>query len=440
MKRKINRGMLQLALLAIAATFLIITAVYYSLFRNQVINDLAISAKLIEASHYFDDTSIDTSTIHLSDEIEELRVTWIDVDGQVLYDNGYDVSSMENHNSRPEINEARDTGSGQSMRHSNTLNQNTFYYALLLKNGTVVRVSTDASNILSVYLSVIPILILIIVIIIFIAVQISHVLTTQLISPIEDMARHMEDSDNKAPYKELEPFAAMIRKQHLDILMAAQARQDFTANVSHELKTPLTAITGYAELINNNMVDKDQEKHFIVEIIKNSNRLLSLIDDILRLSDLDRTEENTLTETVDLYTIVEECMDELTVNAMKREVELQFAGDHTNVRGDSGMLKELVENLVQNAIRYNNPGGHVWVSVKNEDGPCLIVKDDGIGIPEADQGRIFERFYRVDKSRSKATGGTGLGLAIVKHIVEIHSAKLTLASSPGKGSVFSVHF
>ncbi len=440
MKRKINKAMLQLALLAIAATFLIITAVYYSLFRNQIINDLSISARLIEASHYFDDTTIDTATIHLSDEIEELRVTWIDENGLVLYDNGYDVSDMENHNSRPEVEEARKSGIGQSMRHSATLNQNTFYYARLLDNGTVVRVSTDASNILSVYLSVIPILLVIIVIIILVAIQISHMLTTQLIRPIEAMAGHLEDSETNAPYKELEPFAAMIRKQHLDILSAAQARQDFTANVSHELKTPLTAITGYAELISNDMVDKDQEKHFIAEIIKNSNRLLSLIDDILRLSDLDRTEDNSVTEVLDLYKIVEDCMEELSVNATSRDVKLAFSGDHVKVRGDAGMLKELVENLVQNAIRYNNPGGHVWVRVAGDDGPSLTVKDDGIGIPEADQDRIFERFYRVDKSRSKATGGTGLGLAIVKHIVEIHSAKLTLHSALGEGSEFKVQF
>ena len=266
-------------------------------------------------------------------------------------------------------------------------------------------------------------------------------LTKQLLFPIETMAENLGDSDYESPYKELEPLAEMLRSQHTDILAAAKARQDFTANVTHELKTPLTAISGYAELLDGGMVGEEQQKHFYQEIRKNADRLLALINDIIRLSDLDRKGHEPSFGVIDLYEVVKECMDELTVNAKQRNVNISLDGESCNVHGSKDMLKELVENLAQNAIRYNNAGGKVWVSVTKRDGrSVLTVKDNGIGIPVSEQERIFERFYRVDKSRSKATGGTGLGLAIVKHIVEIHDAKIELDSAPGVGTTISVLF
>ncbi len=432
--------MLQIALLAIAATFLVITAVYYGLFVRQIQSDLAISARLLQASGYFENPDIDMDSIAISDAIEELRVTWIAADGTVLYDNGNDVTRLENHGDRPEVIEALEEGSGQDTRRSSTMNASTFYYALRLDNGTVLRVSTEANNILAVYIKALPLLLLIIVVLIFVTITISHVLTRQLVSPIEAMAQHMEEAGAVTPYKELEPFAEMIRKQHVDILAAARVRQDFTANVSHELKTPLTAITGYAELIDSGMVDETSQKHFVEEIIKNANRLLSLINDIIRLSALDRSQLESGMEAIDLYNLVLDCMDSLKINAANRGVHLFFDGEHCSMTGDRQMLRELTENLVENAIRYNNEGGNVWVTVRKEEETVLTVKDDGIGIPEADQERVFERFYRVDKSRSKETGGTGLGLAIVKHIVEIHGAKLKLSSTLGEGTEFKIYF
>ena len=228
----------------------------------------------------------------------------------------------------------------------------------------------------------------------------------------------------------------------MDILSAAKARQDVTANVSHELKTPLTAISGYAELLEEGMVSGDMQNHFYREIRKNSDRLLALINDIINLSELDRKEEGKLNfSEVDLNEILRECESELAENARQRDVEITFEGKPVMVRGNRNMLKELVENLAQNAITYNNPGGRVTVSVSEDEGRGkLIVKDNGIGIPLAEQQRVFERFYRVDKSRSKATGGTGLGLAIVKHIVELHGARIELDSAPGVGTTVAVFF
>ena len=188
------------------------------------------------------------------------------------------------------------------------------------------------------------------------------------------------------------------------------------------------------------MVGPEQEKHFANEIRKNAERLLSLINDIIRLSELDRSEKEPSFEVLDLDAVAKECMEALKINADARNVKLYYIGKSTSIRANKEMMKELIDNLVQNAIRYNNEGGKVDVIITDDPEECLIVKDNGIGIPAAEQERIFERFYRVDKSRSKATGGTGLGLAIVKHIVEIHGASLLLDSAPGVGTTVKIEF
>lgn len=441
MKSKINIRLVGIAILAIIATVIGITIIYYGLFQKRIRADLSVSAKLLKDTNYFESVSVDIQKIDLSTDIDELRVTWIDADGTVLYDNDATTELLSNHLDRPEIKAAFEEGIGESVRKSDTMNKNTFYYAILLDNGTVLRVATDAQSLWSVFVSVAPIIALIILLIIAICVVISHMLTIQLLKPIEMMAENLDDADYESPYKELDPFSEKLRTQHMDILSAAKARQDFTANVSHELKTPLTAISGYAELLEGDMVANEKKKHFYHEIHKNSERLLALINDILRLSELEQKNHGPVFEEIDLYQMVEECVDELSVNAKQRGVEISFEGTSKVVRGNKEMLKELIENLTQNAIRYNNEGGKVSVTVNERDGrACLVVKDNGIGIPASEQQRIFERFYRVDKSRSKATGGTGLGLAIVKHIVELHDARIELDSAPGVGTTISVCF
>lgn len=440
MKRKINTRLVLIAILAVLASTISTTIVYYNLFQRQIRNDLSVSAKLLKDTHYFETSDINPDNIDLSTDIRELRVTWVDTDGTVLYDNDASTTELGNHSDRPEIQEAFENGVGECVRRSDTMNKNTFYYAVLLDNKTVLRVSTEAESIWSVFLAVSPMIILIVIIIVVVCIALSHMLTRQLIAPIEKMAQNMEDASMEPPYKELVPFASMIRKQHTDILSAAKARQDFSANVSHELKTPLTAISGYAELIEAGMVDEEKQKHFIQEIRKNAQRLLSLINDIIRLSELDRTDSQSTFDKFDLNEIVSECMEALDVNAKNRQVTLEYTGEKCNICGSKEMMRELTDNLVQNAIRYNKPNGSVWVEVHGGDQPRLVVKDNGIGIPADEQQRIFERFYRVDKSRSKATGGTGLGLAIVKHIVEIHDAKLSLESELGQGTTITVNF
>ncbi len=441
MKNKINVRLVGIAIIAVWATVIGITIIYYNLFQRQVRADLSVSAKLLRDTHYFESVNNDIDEIDLSTDIDELRVTWVAKDGTVFYDNDTSAKLMQNHNDRPEIQEAFTDGVGEAVRKSDTMNKNTFYYAVLLDNGTVLRVATNVQSLWAVFMSVAPIIIMIILIVISVCVLISHLLTEQLIRPIEVMVSNLENADYESPYRELEPLSEMLRAQHTDILAAAKARQDFTANVSHELKTPLTAISGYAELLEGGMVGEEKQKHFYQEIRKNADRLLALINDIIKLSELDRVDHGISLEKIDLYEVAHECVNELSVNARLKDINIAIEGKESAIHGNRELIKELIENLVQNAIRYNNPGGKVLVSVNTRDNfTCLIVKDNGIGIPAADQQRVFERFYRVDKSRSKATGGTGLGLAIVKHIVEIHDAKIELDSAPGVGTTITVLF
>ena len=405
--------------------------------------DLQINARLLSDTGLFDDS--DNTNVSLSEYYEvgeDLRVTWIAKDGTVLFDNDLDISQLPNHKNRPEVKKALFQGEGESVRRSDTMQMDNYYYALRLENGTVIRVATQARSVYSVFLAASPFVMLILILIVSICIVLAHFLTKQLLHPIERLAENMEDTIEEPVYKELVPFVNTIRKQHENILMAAKVRQDFTANVSHELKTPLTAISGYAELIENHMVDPEQETRFALEIQQNATRLLSLINDIIRLSELDSGEDNLLCfEQVDLDEVAGTCVKNLQMNAQKRNVTLYYEGVSCMLRADRGMISELVDNLCQNAIRYNNEGGEVHVRVYYEKGqPMLSVADNGIGIPKDQQERIFERFYRVDKSRSKQTGGTGLGLAIVKHIVELHDAVLHLESEPGKGTTITVAF
>lgn len=221
----------------------------------------------------------------------------------------------------------------------------------------------------------------------------------------------------------------------------AKLRQEFTANVSHELKTPLTAISGYAELIESGMISSDEEiRRMAGEIHSNSGRLITLINDVIRLSELDEEQEETL-QRVPLSVVAESSVKMLQINAQKHRVTLNFEGEDVYVWGTRQMVDEVVYNLCDNAIRYNKENGSVTVRVKNQNHHAILtVEDTGIGIPEEYQERIFERFYRVDKSRSKSTGGTGLGLAIVKHLLVRLKGELSLVSRPGEGTTITIGF
>ena len=266
--------------------------------------------------------------------------------------------------------------------------------------------------------------------------------TKTLMKPIDYLGCHLDECGEIETYEELVPFVQTIKKQHDDIMKNAQMRQDFTANVSHELKTPLTSISGYAELIEHHMASAQDVPRFAGEIHRSANRLLNMINDIIRLSELDVMEtEDMVFERVPLYVLAESCVDMLQLKAEKHNVTLELKGTPCYVAGNREMVEEILYNLCDNAIRYNNPGGSVTVTVVPKGEKVMLqVADTGIGISKEHQQRVFERFYRVDKSRSKATGGTGLGLAIVKHMVAQHHANLTLESEKGKGTTITILF
>ncbi len=444
MKKKINLRLSLIALIAVIATAVGVTFVYYSLFQAQVRNDLKQNAEILLETGVFeiDDLSQNTGTNaldHLSPG--NLRITWIDEDGTVLFDNDADPSSLTNHLSRPEIQQAFAAGDGESTRRSDTMNMNTFYYALLLDNGTVLRVSTQARAITSVLLSALPVIAIIAFLTLCFCVLIGHLLTRQLMKPIDEMAEDLDKRSAYPVYKELEPFAEKIRVQHENILAAAKVRQDFTANVSHELKTPITAIRGYSELIENGLIDVDAQAHIAGQIRHNAERLSSLVNDIIQLSELDHHDLTREIEPVDLLSVAEDSINDLKPLAANRNVTINCDGVSACIPADRMLIRELMDNLIQNSIRYNRENGRVDVLVRiDNDHPMLSVIDNGIGIPPDQQERVFERFYRVDKSRSRETGGTGLGLAIVKHIADIHSAEITLQSSIGEGTEVNVRF
>ena len=430
MKQKINLSLMTLSVLAIFVTMFCLTSVYYNLFQEQVRKDLKIEARLLSETGI---SRLVENQGFIGDE--EIRITWISQDGQVLYDNDVDTHYLTNHLDREEVKAAFETGFGESVRESDTMNMRTFYYAVLLEDGTVLRVSTRARSLVSVFFSAFPVMILILLVILGLCLVLSHLLTRQLLEPIREMAEDLENVPATSTYSELSPFLDRIREQHEDILAAARSRQDFTANVSHELKTPITAISGYAELIENRMVDEKQQIKFAGDIRKNADRLFSLINDIIRLSELDYGGGTLDFTSVDLYEVAEERIELLRTNAGRKNVSLILKGSSCMVTSNRSLLIELIDNLVQNAIRYNIPNGSVNILVEQRGGNAVLqVSDTGIGIPKADQSRVFERFYRVDKSRSRETGGTGLGLAIVKHIVELHQGTIRLESEMGKGT------
>ncbi len=440
MKKKINIQFIMIAALAIVVTALSAMLVYYNILKEQVLGDLKAYAHVIELLN-IDDLAVEIEKDPYNPIDDDLRITLIGTDGEVLYESLLNKDEMDNHNERPEIIEAREKGEGEAVRYSATSGTHTFYYAERLQNGNVLRIGRDSVSVNRIMVNTLVIVLVIALCILFVCMGISHYLTKKLVEPIEKLATNIMLVDENNVYEEIRPFVNTIKEQHINIINNAQLRQEFTANVSHELKTPLTAISGYAELIGNGMTGKEDTIRFSNEIHSNANRLLSLINDIIKLSELDEADHQMEMEKIDLYKLAENCVQMMQVTAEKQGIRLTLQGESTMIMANKGLMDEVFYNLCSNAIRYNKPGGSVTVTVGTKDEcPFLSVADTGIGIPKECQERVFERFYRVDKSRSKSTGGTGLGLAIVKHIVAQHNAALCLDSELGKGTTIEIVF
>lgn len=440
MKKKINIRFIMIAALAIVVTALSAMLVYYNILKEQVFGDLKAYAHVIELLN-IDDLAAGIEKDPYNPIDDDLRITLIGAEGEVLYESLLNKDEMDNHNERPEIIEAREKGEGEAIRYSATSGTHTFYYAERLQNGNVLRIGRDSVSVNRIMVNTLVIVLVIALCILFVCMGISHYLTKKLVEPIEKLATNIMLVDENNVYEEIRPFVNTIKEQHVNIINNAQLRQEFTANVSHELKTPLTAISGYAELIGNGMTGKEDTIRFSNEIHSNANRLLSLINDIIKLSELDEADHQMEMERIDLYKLAENCVQMMQVTAEKQGIRLTLQGESAMTMANKGLMDEVFYNLCSNAIRYNKPGGSVTVTVGTKDErPFLSVADTGIGIPKECQERVFERFYRVDKSRSKSTGGTGLGLAIVKHIVAQHNAALHLDSELGGGTTIEIVF
>ena len=436
MRRKIQRSMI----LVIAATLLVSMALLTFVVYRQNVGLMEEEARQ-EAGYIC--AAIEASGSAYLEEMdaqqEETRVTWIGSDGDVLYDSSEGQEDMENHADRPEVREAFQSGAGQDIRESDTLGRQMFYYAQRLSDGSVLRVSKTISSALGSALRILPGMAVIAVLMVGLAWMLSKWQVSKLIEPINKL--NLEHPLENDVYEELTPLLESMDKQNKEKEAIANMRKDFSANVSHELKTPLTSISGYAEIMMNGLVRPEDVRGFSERIYNEASRLIVLIEDIIRLSKLDEGGGEVEKEEVDLYALTREVCSRLAHKAEKHSVHVEVSGEPVSILGIRQVLNEMIYNICENAIKYNKPGGKVDVWVGSTlKGVKVIVTDTGIGIPEDQQERIFERFYRVDKSHSKETGGTGLGLSIVKHGAILHNASIHVDSSLGKGTRMELTF
>lgn len=421
----------------ITITAVLILSVFYSYSDNQLKEQLRVVESVVENQLAQDD-----DTAFISNHIDKnVRITLVAKDGTVIADSQESANKLENHLNRQEIQQAIKNGEATVTRHSDTQGKKVYYFAKRLDNGNVLRVSAEAKSIGKFFSDYIIYILLCIIVVIVTAVFVSMGITKSIVKPITQLGQSLDNIDKFKSDEELKPLVNALLQQKKKQKMLDKQKKQFTANVSHELKTPLTSIAGYAELIETGMAKPEDIKPFAGVIRKQALRLVNLSEDIIQLSQLEESDEDMSFESVNLYEIAQRCVEALNINAINKGVTLNLTGEECYIRGKAQLVEELVYNLCDNAIRYNKENGNVTVTVTSlEKGASVSVKDTGIGIPKKYQERIFERFFRVDKSRSKATGGTGLGLAIVKHITQLHDAKLEISSEEGKGTEIIVTF
>ena len=430
LRKEIQKSMIAVITITLLMVYAMMTVVIY---RQTV--DLMEKETCQEADYIRQAIEISgTSYLEEMDDVQkDTRVTLIDKNGQVLYDSNEGEVTLENHKSRPEVKDAFAHGEGKDIRKSNTLDKDMFYYAVRLPDNTVLRVSKTMDTALRTAIGMLPVMSVIAVFMLLVAFGLSRWQVSKLIRPINEL--DLEKPLENEMYEELTPLLKSMDTQNREKEAIANMRKEFSANVSHELKTPLTSISGYAEIMKDGLVRPDDMKKFSERIYSEASRLIKLVEDIIKLSRLDEGEVELEKEDVDLYHLTREIISRLAPQAAKANVRIELTGEPVYYRGIRQVLDEMLYNICENAIKYNKEGGKVSVWVGNTlKGKKVIVTDTGIGIPKDQQERIFERFYRVDKSHSKETGGTGLGLSIVKHGAILHGAQIHVESEVGKGT------
>ena len=482
------------------------------------------------------------------------RITYIDQDGTVLFDNEADVSEMKNHSDRTEFQKAEKYGAGESSRYSDTLSEKTIYYALRLKDGTVLRVSGTQDSVLALVENLIFPLCGLLCLMLILSGIMASAISKRIVKPINEL--DLESPEENLIYEELSPLLSKIHRQnreiqnqlelakqqqeefalitenmqeglividkytmilsanssawnlfHMDRVCQGESvycldreeefrhaieqvlsgehtelvlklngsdiqlianpvirdkktegavvllvnvteklereslRREFSANVSHELKTPLTSISGFAEIMQGGLVKNEDIPKFAGRIYKESQRLLQLVEDVIQISQLDEEKTSYVWEPVDVYQVCKNAFESLREKAKRLNVHLYICGERMKMEAVRTLLEEAVYNICDNAIKYNRNDGSVSVFLtQTAQDIQIVVKDTGVGIPKEDQDRVFERFYRVDKSHSKEIGGTGLGLSIVKHAVGALKGSVILRSEEGNGTEITLRF
>jgi two-component system phosphate regulon sensor histidine kinase PhoR len=549
MNSKIFRSSFFTTFLVLIAAIVFIMGILFDVFEKQIQREAATEAEYLARA-------VESEGADFLSEFNgtDRRITLIDADGNVLFDNQTNADTLDNHAKREEIKQAMETGKGMSIRYSKTLTEKTLYYAVKLSDSSILRVSTNQYTVFTILLGLLQPIILILVIALILTAVLSSRVSKAIIKPINEL--DLEYPDKNETYEELTPLLRKISEQKRTIsqqlaeakkkqnefnlitenmnegfliidkdtnilthngaalkllgienpasdsalalcrtkefrevvtnslssekaqsimkqndraysLIASpvfenenvigaviiiiditeiekreEMRREFTANVSHELKTPLTSISGFAELMKNGGVPNETVTDFSKSIYDEAQRLISLVNDIIKISELDEKSISLESEKVDLYELSNEIIDRLKSEAAKKNVTLNnLVGINAEIVGIRKILDKMIYNLCDNAIKYNKENGTVDIIVSGTDKKIsVIVRDTGIGIPPEHKSRVFERFYRVDKSHSKKVGGTGLGLAIVKHGAMYHNADISLESTEGKGTSIKITF
>ena len=436
LRSRIQRSMI----LVIATTLLVAYAMTTFVVYKQTVG--LMESEICQEADYIK-AAIEISGTGYLEEMDNVRkttrVSLIDPEGNVLYDSRQDDYTLENHKNRPEVKAALEKGSGQDLRESDTLGKEMFYYAVRMDDGNILRVSKMVNSALHTAMSILPMMGIIGAAMLILAIVISTEEIKRLTQPINEL--DLEEPLNNDTYEELTPLLERIDHQNKEKDAIANMRKEFSANVSHELKTPLTSISGYAEIMKNGLVRPEDMTRFSERIYNEASRLIKLVEDIIKISKLDEGAIELEKEEVDLFYLTREIISRLSLQSTKKKVHVMITGEAVMVHGVRQILDEMIYNIFENAIKYNREGGTVSIWVGNTlEGTKVSVTDTGIGIPEEDIDRVFERFYRVDKSHSKETGGTGLGLSIVKHGAYLHNAQIHVTSKVGVGTKMEILF
>lgn len=440
-KNTIFRNVFLSVCISTAAAVLAMLVIVFVLVGSRVSIDL--KTDTVHYASYLETLTDNSERIRFLREMyadgDDERVTYIAADGTVIYDSDVSAADLENHLARPEVREAAEKGIGEAHRSSETVGERIYYYAVKLDDGSILRGSKPSTVMLETIMILIPASILLMGIVIAVTGTVTRRMTMRIMQPIYDVdINNIKDDEI---YSELLPFFKRIEAENTEKEKTEAIRREFSANVSHELKTPLTSISGYAQMITNGMAKPEDVNMFGLKIEREAERLILLINDIIRLSNLDETNGIAEPEEVKLNEVVSETLGHLEPQIARREVQVYYSGDECVVHGTRTLIGELAYNIIDNAIKYNRQGGRIDIYVgKGPGGIDFSVSDTGIGIADEDIDRIFERFYRVDKSHSKTVGGTGLGLSIVKHVAMVHGAEIKVKSRLGKGTTITVTF